>query len=114
MGPLLMAQSAQGSRGSASEGMLKPPASPHCWEGESLEVMSRMKLRGHNSVAGSAQPLPGCQPQPLSPGVHEGLPPRELDVSWVGRGCQPLSTGSDAAGESSPGNVSLYMNQLLR
>lgn len=109
-----MAWSTQGSWGSASEGVPRHPAYPHQREGESLELMSRMKLKGHKSVAGSAQPLPGCQPQPLSPRVHRGLPPRELDVSWVGRGCQPLSTGSDAAGESSPSNVSLYMNQPPR
>lgn len=82
-----MARSTGGSQGSAGEGVLRPPASPHCQEGESLELMSRMKLKGHNLVAGSAQL------QPLSPGVYRGLPLWELDVSWVGRGCQPLSAG---------------------
>lgn len=108
-----MARSAQGSQGSAREGMLRPPpASPHHQEGESPELMSRMKVKGRNSVGRTAWPLPGRQPQPLSIRVHQGLPLLELDASWVGRGHQPLSTGSDAAGESSPGNVSLYMNQL--
>lgn len=74
--------------------------------------MSRMKLKRHHSVPGSAQPLPGCQPRHLSLGVHQGLPLLELDVSRVGHDRQPLSTGSDAAGDSSPGNDSLYMNQL--
>lgn len=51
---------AQGSWGSASEEALRPPASPHCWGGESLELMSRVNPKGHNSVAGSAELLPAC------------------------------------------------------
>lgn len=42
--------------GQCKWGVLKPPACSHHWEGESLELMSRMTLMGRNLVAGSAHP----------------------------------------------------------
>lgn len=62
-----------GAQGRATQGELKPPASPHLQQGGSQELMSRMKLKNHNSIAGSAQPLP------LSPEVHRGC----LCSTWM-------------------------------